>query len=633
MVVLITFPDGSAKKYESGVTPMDIAKDISEGLARNCVGAQVNDKLLDMDRSIDENATIKLLTTKEQAGLEILRHSAAHVLAQAVKRLYPNAKPTIGPVIENGFMYDFDDLEITDADLPKIEEEMKRIVKEKYPTQRSEYASADEAKDDFADNPYKLELIEEYRDGGLSAYQQGEFKDLCRGPHTPHTGFPEVFKLTKIAKAYWRGDAKNKQLTRIYGLCFAKKSELDEHVKMLEEAEKRDHRKLGRELDLYMFHEFSPGAPFFLPKGAVMFMELQSLIREEYRKRGYVEVITPLLYDKALWEISGHWEHYREDMFLTTVEGREFGLKPMNCPSHVLIFKNSTRSYRDLPLRIADFAPLHRNELSGTLSGLTRVRKFSQDDAHIFCTPEQMEEELRQCIDFVNYIYKDVFRMDVMIGLSTRPEKFLGEIELWNKAEGTLAAVLDEMKIPYQVNAGDGAFYGPKIDIKVRDALGRPHQCATIQLDFQMPLRFDATYEGADNTKHHPIMIHRAVLGSLERFFGMIVEHFAGKFPLWLSPEQVRVLPIADRHNDHAADVVRKMKAAGIRATLDDKPLTTNKKVREAELAKVNYILVVGDREVEAGSVNVRTRDNQILGEMKVDELIADLLDEIKERR
>jgi threonyl-tRNA synthetase len=633
MAILITFPDSSTRKYEAGVTAAEIAREISEGLARQCVAAQVNETLVDLDKPIHENSSLKLLTPKEQAGLDVVRHSAAHVLAQAVKRLYPEAQQTIGPVIENGFMFDFDNLDIGDEDLQKIEEEMRKIIKERLPTHRKDYQSKHDAIADYKDNPYKLELIEEHAEKGLSSYAQGEYHDLCRGPHCPHTGFIEAFKLTKTAKAYWRGKSENKQLTRIYGLCFAKKSELDEHLKFLEEAEKRDHRKLGRELDLLMFHEYSPGAPFFLPKGAIIYAQLLDLVRQEYRKRGYVEVITPLLYDKELWVTSGHWEHYRENMFLTEIEGRQFGLKAMNCPSHVLIFKNSTKSYRDLPLRIADFAPLHRNEMSGTLSGLTRVRKFSQDDAHIFCTSEQLEDELRNVMEFVNFIYQDIFKMEYRVELSTRPEQYMGELALWNKAEATLGAVLESLEIPYKINPGDGAFYGPKIDIHVKDALGRSFQCATVQVDFQMPLRFDATYEGADNTKHHPVMIHRAVLGSLERFFGVMVEHYAGKFPLWLSPEQVRVLPIADRHNAFSAGVVKKMNEVGLRATLDDRPLTTNKKVREAELAKVNYILIIGDREVEAQTVNVRTRDNQILGEKEADAFTSELLAEAKDRR
>jgi len=633
MAILITFPDNSTKKYEAGVTPLTIAQDISEGLARACVAAQVNDKAIDLSTPITENSTIKLLTTKEQAGLDVLRHSCAHLLAHAIKRLYPAALPTIGPVVENGFYYDFDNLDITEGDLPKIEEEMKRIVKEKLAITRIEHASPADAKTQYASNPYKLEIITMNEEGGgVSSYNQGEFTDLCRGPHAPHTGFQEAFKLTRLAKAYWRGKAENKQLTRVYGFCFAKKAELEAHIKMMEEAEKRDHRKLGKELGLLLFHEYTPGAPFFLPKGTIIYNELLTLVREEYLKRGYDEVVTPLLYDKALWETSGHWEHYRENMFILNVEGREFSLKPMNCPSHCLIFKNETRSYRELPLRIADFASLHRNEMSGTLSGLTRVRKFSQDDAHIFCAPEQLEDEIRGCLDFVKHIYNDIFKMEYHVELSTRPEKFMGDIALWNKAETTLAAVLQELDIPFKINPGDGAFYGPKIDIHVKDAIGRNFQCATIQVDFQLPLRFELGYEGADNAKHTPVMVHRAILGSLERFFGIMIEHYAGKFPAWLSPEQVRVLPIADRHNAFSAMVVQKLKGAGLRATIDERALTTNKKVREAEIARVNYILVVGDREVEAQTVNVRTRDNAILGEKSVEVFMDDLLREVKTR-
>ncbi|HIH24905.1 TPA: threonine--tRNA ligase [Candidatus Woesearchaeota archaeon] len=632
--ILITFPDESTQKYEAGVTPLEIAQKISEGLARMCIAAQVNDKVVDTSTPIVENAKLKLLTPREAAGVDVLRHSCAHLLAHAVKRLYPQALPTIGPVIENGFYYDFDNLDITDDILPKLEEEMKKLAKEKLVVSRIEHASPAQAKEQYKDNQYKLEIITKNEEGGgVSSYNQGDFTDLCRGPHVPNTGFLEAFKLTKTARAYWRGDAANKQLTRIYGLCFAKKAELEAHIKMLEEAEKRDHRKIGRELDLIMFHEYSPGAPFFLPKGAIIYRELVAFIQEEYRKRGYQEVVTPLLYDKTLWETSGHWEHYRENMFILESEGKQFGLKPMNCPSHCLIFKNSTRSYRDLPLRIADFAPLHRNELSGTLSGLTRVRKFSQDDAHIFCTPEQLEEELRDCIDFVKHVYHDVFRMEFTLELSTRPEKFLGDIAVWNKAEATLAAVLDSLEIPYKINPGDGAFYGPKIDIHLKDAIGRSFQCATVQVDFQLPLRFELAYEGADNTKHAPVMVHRAILGSLERFFAVMVEHFAGKFPLWLSPEQVRVLPIADRHNAYAALVVKTLRDAGLRADIDDRALTTNKKVREAELSRVNYILVVGDKEVEAQTVNVRTRDNAILGEKALNDFCAMLVDEARSRR
>ena len=633
MAVLITFPDGSTKKYPDGVTPLAIAQEISSGLAANCVAAEVGDRLVDLDRSLTEGGVLKLLTPKEQKGIDVIRHSCAHILAQAVLRLHPDALPAIGPTIEHGFYYDFDNLGITDANLPGIEEEMRRIVKEKYPTKRHDYSTKEEAIADFGKNPYKRELIDEHEAAGLSKYEQGEFSDLCRGPHCPHTGWPGAFKLDKVTRAYWRGDATKQQLTRIYGLCFAAKRELDDHLKMLVEAEKRDHRKIGRELGLIMFHEASPGAPFFLPKGAIVYNELLRFIREEYAKRGYAEVVTPLLYEKTLWETSGHWEHYRDDMFLLKIEGRDFGLKPMNCPSHCLIYRNESRSYRDLPLRIADFAPLHRNELSGVLSGLTRVRKFSQDDAHIFCAPEQIESEIAGVLGFVTRVYGDVFRMEHSVALSTRPEKFMGDVALWEKAEAALARVLEELGIPFTVNLGDGAFYGPKIDIRVKDTLGREFQTATIQLDFQLPLRFGLSYEGDDGKKHAPVMIHRAILGSLERFFGVIIEHYAGKFPLWLSPEQARVLPIADRHNAYAALVVEKLKGAGLRATLDDRQMTTNKKVREAQLGQVNYILVVGDREVGSQTVNVRTRDNRILGEKPLDAFADSLAQEARERR
>lgn len=623
--ITISFPDGNEKSYPSGTTPLDIAKSISEGLARNILAAKANGRSIDLDRPLENDTDLVLLKPADPDGLEVLRHSCAHILAQAVKRLYPDALPTIGPVIEHGFYYDFDNLDIREEDLPRIAEEMQKIIKEKYPTQRHDYASAEEAQQDFSGNPYKIEIIKEYAGEGLSRYDQGEFFDLCRGPHVPHTGWPETFALTKIAKAYWRGDSSNKQLTRIYGLCFPTRKELKQHLEMLEEAAKRDHRKLSTKLGLTMFHEYSPGAPFFLGKGTIIYNEMLKFLRAEYAKRGYTEVITPLLYDKQLWETSGHWEHYRDDMFLLDIEGRQFALKPMNCPSHCLIYKGDARSYRDLPLRIADFAPLHRNELSGTLTGLTRVRKFSQDDAHIFCTVEQLGSELTALLEFVKYIYQDIFRLEYRMELSTKPEKALGSDDIWEKAEAALADALKTNRIAYETSPGDGAFYGPKIDIHIKDAIGRSHQCATIQLDFNLPERFDLAYEGSDGHKHRPVMIHRAIFGSFERFFAMMLEHFEGKFPLWLSPEQARVLPIADRHNAYAATIVDRLRSEGLRANLDDRQMTTSKKVREAELDQVNYILVVGDREVESKTVNVRTRDNQILGEKSIEDVSGTL--------
>ncbi|MDD9952945.1 MAG: threonine--tRNA ligase [Candidatus Woesearchaeota archaeon] len=623
MNIQITLPDGTVQTHKKGSTPFDVAKGISDGLARATIAAKVNDELVDRTKKLEKDCTLQLLTLKDEEGIYILRHSCAHTCAQAVKRLYPEALQTIGPVIEHGFYFDFDNLDISDEDLPKIEAEMKTIVKEKHGVTRKDYKNAQEAKADYKNNSYKIDLIEEHKEEGLSRYDQGEYHDLCRGPHAPDTSWADAFTLTHVAKAYWRGKSENKQLTRIYGLCFPKKKELNAHKEMLEQAKKRDHRKLAKELDLVMFHEHSPGAPFFLPKGAVMYEQLMELIRELYRARGYDEVITPLIYNKELFKTSGHWDHYRENMFHTTVEGQEFALKPMNCPSHCLLFQRDAHSYRDLPLRIADFAPLHRNELSGTLSGLTRVRKFSQDDAHIFCAPEQLEEELKGVMEFIEHIFTEVFKMEYHVELSTRPAKFMGEIALWDQAEAQLKTVLEDLQIKYTVNEGDGAFYGPKIDVHVKDAIGRSHQLSTNQVDFQMPQRFKLEYEGADGKKHTPVMVHRAIFGSFERFFGILVEHYEGKFPVWLSPEQVRVLPIADRHVAHAALVVEQCKQAGIRVTLDDRHLTTNKKVREAQLEQVNYILVVGDREVESKTVNVRTRDNEILGEKQVEEFIA----------
>lgn len=637
----LVFPDGSKKEFESGVTGTTITKGISEGLLRKAVGIKLNESLLDMTAPITESGDFKILTFEDEEGKEIFRHSSAHLMAQALLRLFPEAKLTIGPVVSEGFYYDVDHPPFKQEDLSKIEDEMKKIVKEDLEIKRDEISTKD-ALNLFKGNPYKQEIIkniEEFGEGKteksdvVSVYKQGEFVDLCRGPHVPRTGMIKSFKLLKVAGAYWRGDSKNKQLQRIYGISFPDKKDLNSYLTLLEEAEKRDHRKLGKNLDLFQFHEYSPGSPFFFPKGAVIYNELLNFVRGEYRKRGYDEVITPLLYDKALWETSGHWEHYKEDMFLMNVDGREFSLKPMNCPSHLLMYKAKTKSYRDLPWRVADFAPLHRNELRGVLGGLTRVRKFSQDDAHIFCTEDQMKEEIFALLDFVDYVYSDVFGMTYQISVGTRPEKAMGSEELWIKAETSLMSALESKKIPFKISEGDGAFYGPKIDIRINDALNREWQCATIQLDFQMPLRFEATYEGQDGSKHTPIMIHRAVLGSLERFIGIITEHFAGKFPLWLSPVQVKVLTIADRQQVFADSVCEKLSNAGVRVEKDYRSESINRKVRDAQLEQVNYILVIGDKEVESDSVNIRTRSSKVLGTKKVDVFLNDLLDEIKNKR
>ena len=508
---------------------------------------------------------------------------------------------------------------------------MAKIVAEKLDIKRK-LLTKTEALKLFKDNSYKIEIInEDVKEGDtITAYQQGDFIDLCHGPHVPNTSYIKAFKLTKIAGAYWRGDIKNKQLQRLYGTAFPSKKQMDEYFKMLEEAEKRDHRKIGKELELFMFHDWSPGSVFFLPKGAIIYNELINFVREEYRKRGYKEVITPQLFNKALWELSGHWQHYKENMFILKVDDEEFSLKPMNCPSHVLIFKSRTRSYRELPLRIADFCNLYRNELRGVLAGLTRVRKFSQDDAHIFCTKDQISSEIMQLLDFVKFIFVDTLKFEFKTKLSKRPEKFMGDVKLWDLAEKALEDALKASKLKYEVKEGEGAFYGPKIDFDVRDAIGRDWQLATIQLDFQMPIKMEAEYEGQDGKRHPAVMIHRAILGSLERLIGVLTEHYAGKFPLWLSPEQARILTVADRFNDYAYRLQQKYSSAGIRVEVDDKAETVPFKVREAELDKVNYIIVVGEKEVAANTVTVRKGKEQFT--VDGDKFLQQLLGEIKAR-
>ncbi len=638
-MVEITFPDGSKKQFSEKINGHDIALSISEGLARVSLALKVDGVMQDLYAPVTKDASVEIVTFKTPEGVELFRHSSAHLLAHAVQRLYPKALPTIGPAVEAGFYYDFDNLDITDEDLPKIEAEMKKIVKEAHQAKRIEYKNKEEAKAVFKNNPYKAEMIDAQSnkvagatnmamEEGLSAYEQGDFVDLCRGPHIPNTKMIKALKLTKLAKAYWRADVKNKQLTRVYGISFADKKELKAHLHLLEEAEKRDHRKLGRELDLYSFNDVSPGSPFFHEKGAFIFNTLQNYIRNEYITREYSEVITPLVYDKKLWEISGHWEHYQENMFILDVDGTQSSLKPMNCPSHCVIYKTTNKSYRDLPLRIADFAPLHRNELKGALSGLTRVRKFSQDDAHIFCREDQIQEEIKGVMEFIKEVFGNVFKMEYKLELATKPEKAMGTQEQWDVAEKSLEEALTSLDLPFQLNPGDGAFYGPKIDVYVKDALGRSFQLATIQVDFQLPQRFELEYDGEDGKRHTPVMIHRAVLGSIERFMGILVEHFAGKFPLWISPNQIMFLPIADRHVAYCEEVAAQLKKAGLRVYIDDRSESTKKKVRDAQLQQYNYMLVVGDKEIEEKTVNVRTRANEVVGSKKVNDFIKELQQE-----
>ncbi len=630
----LTLPDGKTLQLPDKSTGMQAAESIGKKLAKDALAIQIDGEIRDLNRVIEKDCKIKILTFSDEKGKETFRHSTAHIFAQAVKKIYPTAKPTIGPAVEEGFYYDFDDLKIAPEDFEKIEMKMQEIANANYPFERIECTIADIKKFE-GDNPYKMEMAEEYKKKGLklTAYKSGDFVDLCEGPHVPSTGYIKAFKLTKVAAAFWKGDSKNKQLARVYGISFPSTKELHEFEKLQEEIEKRDHRKIGQNLELFMVHEWSPGSPFMLPKGTIIYNELLKYIREEYWKRGYQEVITPQMFNKALWEYSGHWAHFKENMFVLEVDDEEFSLKPMNCPSHVLIFKSKTRSYRDLPLRIADFCYLYRNEVRGTLGGLTRVRKLSQDDAHIFCTPEQIKDEIKGVLDFIKFIYTDTFKMPYKAKLSTKPEKAMGSPELWDEAEQTLKDALKEYNIPYEIAPGEGAFYGPKIDCFVKDVLGREWQCATCQLDFQMPLRMNAEYEGEDNKKHNCVMIHRALLGTLERFMGVMIEHYAGKFPLWLSPEQARVLTVADRFEKDAKKLVEEMRKHHIRATLDNSAETINKKVRNAQVDQVNYILVYGEKEQQSNALQVRTRDNKVSGPVKTEQFIQDILKEIAEKR
>ncbi len=632
-MVELTFPDGSKKTYNAGVTGLQVAQDISEGLARAALAIEFNGKLLDLTTTLTTNGKVRIITFRDPEGIELFRHSSAHLLAQAIKRLYPLAKPTIGPAVENGFYYDFDDLSITMDDFPKIEEEMKKITEEAITSKRIEYATKEEALNVFKDNPYKVEMIHNLKEGA-SAYEQGDFIDLCRGPHVPNTKVIKAFKLMKLAGAYWRGDAHNKMLTRIYGVSFPTTKDLKAYLAMLEEAEKRDHRKIGKALDLYSFQQEAPGMPFFHDKGMFIWQTLVDYVTDLLRKNKYELVKTPLILNKKLWLQSGHWDHYKENMYFTKIDSdvENFAVKPMNCPGHILIYKNKMYSYRDLPLRMGEFGLVHRHELSGVLSGLFRVRSFTQDDAHIFCTSEQVKDEIKELSRLIDTVYT-LFGFSYHMELSTKPEKAMGDPKVWEEAETTLQEVLKESGKEFKINEGDGAFYGPKIDFHIKDALGRSWQCATIQLDFQMPEKFDLTYEGSDGQKHRPVMLHRVLLGSVERFIGILVEHFAGKFPLWISPNQVIVLPIADRHQAYAKDVAQELQQAGLRVTTDTRSESVNKKIRDAQLQQYNYILIVGDKEIEEKTINIRKRNNEIVGAKKLAIFKEELLKEIAEKQ
>ncbi|HKP91416.1 MAG TPA: threonine--tRNA ligase [Thermoleophilaceae bacterium] len=621
----VPLPDGNTLELDDGATGADAARAIGEGLARAALAYRQNGDLRDLSAPVEEGKTLNIITSKSGEALELIRHDAAHVLATAVVELYPGTKVSIGPPIEDGFYYDFEFPEgvtVGEADLPRIEEAMRRHIKADEEFERTD-VTPDAALERFRgeEQPYKVELIEDLvRDEGVesvSLYRNGPFTDLCRGPHGPTTKRIKAFKLTSVAGAYWRGDSDRPMLTRIYGTAFLSKEDLDEHLRRLEEARARDHRKLGRELELFMFSELSPGSPFWQPAGMALWNELTGLWREENRSRGYREVRTPILYDAELWKRSGHWHVYRDNMYFTDVEGRQMGLKPMNCPAHVQIYASERRSYRDLPIRYSEQGLVHRHEPSGTLHGLLRVRHITQDDAHIFCTEEQIEEEVQRCLDFGFAIY-DVFGFEPRLELSTRPEKRVGAEEMWDRAEAALAKALDDKGLAYDLNEGDGAFYGPKIDLHMTDSIGRSWQLGTVQLDYYMPEQFELTYTGADNAEHRPVMIHRALLGSFERFIGILIEHYAGEFPLWLAPVQALVLPIADRHVPYARSVAERLAADGIRAEVDDRTESIGKKIRDGELRKAPYMLVVGDREEEAGEVAVRRHREGDAGPMAV---------------
>lgn len=630
-MINITFPDGNIKEFENIPTGMDVAMSISEGLARNCVAMEIDGQLLDMDTRIEQDAGVRLITNRDPEGLEILRHSAAHVMAQAVLRLHKDAKLTIGPVVENGFYYDIDMEPVSDADFPKIEAEMKKIVKEKIPIRRKVVAKS-EALDFYKDEPYKRELISELEDQTISIYEQGDFTDLCRGPHVPHTGHIKSFKLMKVSGAYWRADQNREQLQRIYGTAFFDKKELKEHVRLIEEAKKRNHRKIGLALDLFSFHDEAPGMPFFHANGMVVWNTLLEYWREEHKAAGYDETKTPIMLNRELWERSGHWENYRENMYFSSIDEFDYAIKPMNCPGGMLIFGMKPHSYKDLPVRAGEVGLVHRHELSGVLSGLFRVRAFHQDDAHIFMTPDQIHDEILGVLKLAERMYS-VFGLGFHLELSTRPEKSIGTDEQWETATNGLRSALDAYGTEYRLNEGDGAFYGPKIDFHIKDALGRTWQCGTIQLDMSLPKRFDLSYIGADNEKHRPIMIHRTIFGSVERFLGILIEHFAGKLPLWLSPVQAAVLPINDDLAPYAEEVREKLEQAGIRAKVDDRTESLNKKVREAQLKNIPLILTVGAKEKEAGTLSVRTLDGKVRHGMTYETFFENVTDYIRQRK
>ena len=628
----ITLKDGSSKEYAQSMSVIDIAKDISEGLARVATAGEVDGEVVDLRTVIDKDCELNILTFNDEKGKGAFRHTTSHIMAQAIKRLYPDTKLAIGPSIEDGFYYDIDrETPLVAEDLEKIEAEMKKIVKEDLPIKQYTMPRAEAiAYFKEKDEPYKVELIEDLpEDSVISFYSQGEFTDLCAGPHLMSTKPVKAFKLTSLAGAYWRGSEKNKMLQRVYGTSYPKKAELEEYLHMMEEAKKRDHRKLGKELGLFMMREEGPGFPFFLPKGMELKNQLLDYWREIHKKAGYVEISTPIMLSRHLWETSGHWDHYKDNMYTTVIDDEDFAIKPMNCPGGILVYESEPRSYRDLPLRMGELGLVHRHEKSGQLHGLMRVRCFTQDDAHIFMTPEQVRDEIKGVVKLINEVYS-LFGFKYHVELSTRPEDSMGSDEDWDMATEALRGALDDLGLPYVVNEGDGAFYGPKIDFHLEDSIGRTWQCGTIQLDMQLPQRFELEYTGADGEKHRPIMIHRVIFGSIERFIGILIEHFAGAFPTWLAPVQVKVLPISDKYMDYAQKVLDELNNSGVRAEIDTRAEKIGYKIREAQMKKIPYMLVVGAKEEEDGLVSVRSRFEGDEGQKSLTDFLAAIKMEIQ---
>ncbi|MDR4901714.1 threonine--tRNA ligase [Bacillus mycoides] len=635
-MIEIKFPDGSVKEFVKGITLEEIAGAISSSLKKKAVAGKVNDQSFDLRRNIEESAKVEIITMDSDEGVKIARHSAAHILAQAVKRIYGDVNLGVGPVIENGFYYDMDlPSSVNVEDLPKIEKEMKNIINENVKIERVE-VSREEAKELFQEmnDSLKLELLEAIPNGeSVTLYKQGEFVDLCRGPHLPSTGYLKAFQLTHVSGAYWRGDSNNQVLQRIYGVAFSSQQKLEEYLHFVEEAAKRNHRKLGSELELFMFSEEAPGMPFYLPKGQIIRNELEAFLRGIQNEYNYQEVRTPFMMNQELWEKSGHWGHYKDNMYFSEVDHKSFALKPMNCPGHMLMFKNKLHSYRELPIRMCEFGQVHRHEFSGALNGLLRVRTFCQDDAHLFVTPEQIEDEIKSVLAQIDYVYK-TFGFEYEVELSTRPEDSMGDDKLWEQAELALENVLQSLNYKYRLNEGDGAFYGPKIDFHIKDALNRSHQCGTVQLDFQMPEKFDLNYIDENNEKRRPVVIHRAVLGSLDRFLAILIEHFGGAFPAWVAPVQVKVIPVSNAvHEQYVNRIADKLAQAGIRVERDIRDEKLGYKIREAQMQKVPYVLVIGDKEMESEAVNVRKYGEEKSEVVELDAFVESMKEEIKNRK